>query len=131
MAGSDTPSRSMRVAAEYRSTRRSKNSHNPIASNALGSVPRSSNKSIIGRRYLLSVVSILPRCVRIHSLNCNRSARRGLRRSRWPLPLHQLAKTGQDKFAVLFNLFVGERAERIEKCSSGSFVLLGGFGKCQ
>jgi hypothetical protein len=28
---------------------------------------------------------------------------------------HQLAKTGQGKFAVLFNLFVGERAERIEE----------------
>ena len=43
-------------------------------------------------------------------------------RTRLPLLLHQLAKTGQDKFAVLFNLFVGERAERIEKYSSGFFV---------
>src|ERR1700756_5247346 len=43
---------------------------------------------------------------------------------------HQLAKTGQDKFAVLFNLFVGERAERIQEYSSGFFVGLGGFGKC-
>ena len=41
-----------------------------------------------------------------------------LKRNAWikaraclPLLLHQLAKTGQDKFAVLFNLFVGERAE--------------------
>src|ERR1700738_143959 len=51
-------------------------------------------------------------------------------RARLPLLLHQLAKTGQDKFAVLFNLFVGERAERIEKYSSGSFVGLSGFGKC-
>ena len=50
-------------------------------------------------------------------------------RARLPLLLHQLAKTGQDKFAVLFNLFVGERAERIQEYSSGSFVGLGGFGK--
>jgi hypothetical protein len=34
------------------------------------------------------------------------------------------------KFAVLLNLFVGDVAERIEKYSSGSFVCLGGFGKC-
>ena len=47
-----------------------------------------------------------------------------------PLLLHQLAKTGQDKFAVLFNLFVGERAKRIEEYSSGSFVGLGGFSEC-
>src|SRR5260370_21003053 len=50
-------------------------------------------------------------------------------RARLPLLLHQLAKTGQDKFAVLFGGFVGERAERIEECSSGSFVGLGGFAK--
>jgi hypothetical protein len=36
-------------------------------------------------------------------------------RARLPLLFHQLAKTGQGKFAVLFNLFVGERAERIEE----------------
>jgi hypothetical protein len=35
-----------------------------------------------------------------------------------------------NKFAVLLNLFVGDVAERIEKYSSGSFVCLGGFGKC-
>ena len=51
-------------------------------------------------------------------------------RARLPLLLHELAKTGQDKFAVLFNLFVSERAERIQKYSSGSFVGLRGFGKC-
>ena len=51
-------------------------------------------------------------------------------RARFPLLLHQLTKTRQEKFAILFNLFVGERAERIEECSSGSFVGLGGFGKC-
>ena len=39
-----------------------------------------------------------------------------LKRNAWikaraclPLLLHQLANTGQDKFAVLFNLLVGER----------------------
>jgi transcriptional regulator with XRE-family HTH domain len=35
-------------------------------------------------------------------------------RARFPLLLHELAKTGQDKFAVLFDLFVGDVAERIE-----------------
>ena len=49
---------------------------------------------------------------------------------RLPLLLHQLAKTGQDKFAILFRLFVGERAKRIEEDSSGFFVGLGGLGKC-
>jgi hypothetical protein len=42
-------------------------------------------------------------------------------RARFPLLLHELAKTGQDKFAVLLNLFVGDVAERIEKYSSGFF----------
>jgi hypothetical protein len=51
-------------------------------------------------------------------------------RARLSLLLHQFAETGQDKFAVLFTFFVGERAERIEKDSSGSFVRLGGFGNC-
>jgi hypothetical protein len=51
-------------------------------------------------------------------------------RARFPLLLHELAKTGKDKFAVLFNLFVGERAKSIQEYSRGSFVGLGGFGKC-
>jgi hypothetical protein len=50
--------------------------------------------------------------------------------ARISLPLHRLAETGQDKLAVLFYLFVGERAERIDQYSSGSFVGLRGFGKC-
>jgi hypothetical protein len=50
--------------------------------------------------------------------------------ARLPLLLYEFAKTGQDKFAVLFNLFVGDVAERIEKYSSGPFVGLGGFSKC-
>jgi hypothetical protein len=50
--------------------------------------------------------------------------------ARFSLLLHQLAKTGQDKFAGLFNLFVGERAKSIQEYSRGSFVGLGGFGKC-
>src|SRR6266481_3137733 len=48
----------------------------------------------------------------------------------FPLLLYQLAKTRQDEFAVLFNLFVCERAERLEEYSSGSFVGLCSFGKC-
>jgi hypothetical protein len=47
-------------------------------------------------------------------------------RARLSLLLHKLAKTGQDKFAVLFDRFVGEVAERIEEYSSGCFVGLGG-----
>jgi hypothetical protein len=47
-------------------------------------------------------------------------------RACFPLLLHQLAKTGQDEFAVLFSLFVCERAERLEEYSGGSFVGLGG-----
>jgi hypothetical protein len=47
-------------------------------------------------------------------------------RACFPLLLHQLAKTRQDKFAVLFGRFVGEVAERIEEYASGSFVCLGG-----
>jgi hypothetical protein len=48
-------------------------------------------------------------------------------RTRLPLLLHQLAKTGQDEFAVLFDLFVGEVAERIEEYSRSLFVGLGGY----
>jgi hypothetical protein len=51
-------------------------------------------------------------------------------RTRFPLLLHKLAETGQDKFAVLFDLFVGERAKSIQEYSRGFFVGLGGFGKC-
>jgi hypothetical protein len=47
-------------------------------------------------------------------------------RACFPLLLQQLAKTRQDKFAVLFGRFVGEVAERIEEYASGSFVCLGG-----
>jgi hypothetical protein len=43
-----------------------------------------------------------------------------------PLLLHQLAKTGQNEFAVLFDLFVREVAERIEEYSGGSFVGISG-----
>jgi hypothetical protein len=51
-------------------------------------------------------------------------------RTCFPLLLYQLAKTRQDEFAVLFNLFVCERAEGLEEYSSGSFVGLGGCGEC-
>ena len=47
-----------------------------------------------------------------------------------PLLLHQLAKTGQDKFAVLFGLFVRQRAKCIEKRSSRLLVCLSGLGEC-
>ena len=48
-------------------------------------------------------------------------------RARLPLLLHQLTKTGQDEFAVLFGLFVREVAERIEEYSRSLFVGLGGY----
>ena len=51
-------------------------------------------------------------------------------RARLPLLLHQFAKTGHDELAILFDPFVGERAERIEEYSSGSFVGLGGSSEC-
>src|SRR5258705_13625437 len=47
-------------------------------------------------------------------------------RARLPLLLHQLSKTGQYKFTVLFDLFVREVGECIEEYSSGSLVGLGG-----
>ena len=47
-----------------------------------------------------------------------------------PFLLYELAKSGQDEFAVLFDRFVGEVAERIEEYSSGSFVGLGGSSEC-
>ena len=56
-----------------------------------------------------------------------------------PLLLHELAKTGQNEFAALFNLFIGERTECIKEYSSGSFVGISGsserdlkftFGSC-
>jgi hypothetical protein len=50
--------------------------------------------------------------------------------TRFPLLLYQLAKSRQDEFAVLFNLFVCERAERLEEYSSGSFVGFGGSSEC-
>ena len=41
-----------------------------------------------------------------------------------------LPKPGKTNSPFLFNLFVGERTERIQEYSSRSFVGLGGFGKC-
>ena len=42
--------------------------------------------------------------------------------ARFPLLLHELAETRQDKFAILFNFFVSQYAERIEEYSGGSFI---------
>src|SRR6202140_4352891 len=47
-----------------------------------------------------------------------------------PLLLYEFAKTGQDKFAVLFNFFVGGGAGLIKKYSRGPFAGWGGFSKC-
>jgi hypothetical protein len=46
---------------------------------------------------------------------------------------HQLlfvAKAGQDEFAVLFGIFVGDGTERIKEYAGGLFIGLRGFGKC-
>jgi hypothetical protein len=43
---------------------------------------------------------------------------------------HQLAKGGQNEFAVLFTLLIREGAERIEKYSGCLFIGLCGCGKC-
>ncbi len=51
-------------------------------------------------------------------------------RASFPFLLHQLAETGQNEFAVLFGIFVCERAERIEEYSSGSFVGLRSSRQC-
>ena len=51
-------------------------------------------------------------------------------RACFPLLLHQLAKTGQDEFTVLLDLFVCERAERIEEYACGFFVGLGRGREC-
>jgi len=51
-------------------------------------------------------------------------------RACFPLLLQQLAKTGQDEFTVLLDLFVCERAERIEEYACGFFVGLGRSREC-
>ena len=51
-------------------------------------------------------------------------------RTRLPFLLYELAKTGQDEFALLFDLFIGEGAECIEEYSSGFFVGPGGSSEC-
>ena len=52
-------------------------------------------------------------------------------RACFPLLLYQLTKPGQDEFAVLFDFFVREVAERIEEYSSGLLIGLGCFGKSE
>ena len=52
-------------------------------------------------------------------------------RARLPLLFDQLAKAGQNEFAVLFDRFVSEGAKRIEEYSSGSFVGLGCFSESE
>ena len=50
--------------------------------------------------------------------------------ARLSLLFDQLAKAGQNEFAVLFDRFVSEDAQRIEEYSSGLLIGLGCFGKC-
>jgi len=52
-------------------------------------------------------------------------------RARFSLLLHQLAETGQDKFAVLFSRFVRERAKRIEEYSSSLLIGLASLQQAQ
>jgi hypothetical protein len=49
---------------------------------------------------------------------------------RFPLLFYQLPEAGQDEFAVLFDLFVGQGTECIEKRSSRLLVCLSGLGEC-
>ena len=51
-------------------------------------------------------------------------------RASLPFLLYELAKSRQDEFSVLFDRFVGERAERIKEYSSGSLGGLGGSSEC-
>ena len=48
---------------------------------------------------------------------------------RFPLLFHQFPKAGQDEFAVLFDLFVGQGTECIKKHSSRPLVCLSGLGE--
>jgi len=50
-------------------------------------------------------------------------------RARLPLLFHQLAKAGQNEFAVLFDLFVREAAERFQEYPGGFLAGLGCFGE--
>jgi len=47
-----------------------------------------------------------------------------------PLLLHELAKPGQNEFPALFDLFVGDGAQRLEEYSSGFLVCLCGCSEC-
>jgi hypothetical protein len=51
--------------------------------------------------------------------------------ARLPLLFDQLAKAGQNEFAVLFGRFVSEGAQRIEEYSSGLLIGLGCFSKSE
>ena len=51
-------------------------------------------------------------------------------RASLPFLLYELAKSRQDEFSVLFDRFVGERAERIEEYSSGSLGGLSSSSEC-
>jgi hypothetical protein len=51
-------------------------------------------------------------------------------RASLPFLLYELAKSRQDEFSVLFDRFVGERAESIEEYSGGSLGGLGGSSEC-
>jgi hypothetical protein len=50
-------------------------------------------------------------------------------RPRLPLLFYQLPEAGQDEFVVLFDLFVGQGAECIEKSSSRLLVCLSALGE--
>jgi hypothetical protein len=52
-------------------------------------------------------------------------------RARLPLLFDELAKAGQNEFAVLFDRFVSEDAQRIEEYSSGLLIGLGCFTKSE
>ena len=51
-------------------------------------------------------------------------------RPRFSFLFHQLPKAWQDEFAVLFDFFLSQRAECIEKRSRRLLVCLSGLGEC-
>jgi hypothetical protein len=51
-------------------------------------------------------------------------------RARFPLLLHELAKSGQNEFPALFNFFVSDSAQRLEEYSRGFLVGFGGCSEC-
>jgi type IV secretory pathway TrbD component len=85
-------------------------------------IPRTASFAALATRNLTTVLAgILIFCLRLWVEA----------RARLSLLLYQLAKARQNEFSVLFDLFVREVAERLQKYSSGFFIGLCCFGKSE